>query len=94
MSDAPEYPVGCMIVSDSSYVSRRIGIVLAAGESSWEFRRILWWNGSVSLEGVVYLGAFYRAVSSPGPDLQRLSCAREEMDLIFRCCHRSINFRE
>jgi hypothetical protein len=55
-----------MIVSDSSYVSRRIGIVLDAGEPSWEFRRILWWNGSVALVGVVYLGAFYRPVSLPG----------------------------
>jgi hypothetical protein len=60
MDDVPEYPVGCMIVSDSPDVERPLGIVLGAVVSSWEFRRILWLDGRTSLEGVIYLGTFYR----------------------------------
>jgi len=63
MDDVPEYPVGCMIVSDSPDVDRHLGIVLATVTSAWEFRRILWLDGRVSLEGVIYLGTFYRPVS-------------------------------
>jgi hypothetical protein len=61
--DIPEYPVGCLIVSDSPEVTRRMGVVLSSVMSSWEFRKILWTDGKTSLEGVIYLGTFYKPIS-------------------------------
>jgi hypothetical protein len=61
--DSPEYPVGCMIVSDSPDVDREIGVVLETVVGAWEYRQVLWLDGRVSLEGIIYLGTFYRAVS-------------------------------
>lgn len=65
--DSPEYPVGCMIVSESPDVDRSVGIVIASVKSNWEYRQVLWLDGRVSLEGIIYLGTFYRAVSFVPP---------------------------
>ena len=63
MDDAPEYPVGCMIVSDSPDVDRHVGVVLGIVSGAWEYREVLWLDGRVVLEGVIYLGTFYRPVA-------------------------------
>lgn len=60
------YPVGCLVYSSSPDVDRRMGVVLACVTSQWEFRRILWTDGRVTLEGVIYLGTFYEVVQGLG----------------------------
>ena len=64
MESDDDFPVGCLISSESPDVERRMGLVLACVTSHWEFRRILWIDGRVTLEGVIYLGTFYEVVSS------------------------------
>lgn len=63
MNDSPQFPVGCMIVSDSPDVDRHVGVVLGIVIGAWEYREVLWLDGRSSLEGVIYLGTFYRPVS-------------------------------
>lgn len=63
MNNVPEYPVGCMIVSEDPYVEQQMGVVLGAFTGKWEYREILWLDGRVTTEGVIYLGTFYRPIS-------------------------------
>lgn len=63
MNDFPQFPVGCMIVSDSPDVDRHVGVVVDGFTGAWEYREVLWVDGRTSLEGVIYLGTFYQAVA-------------------------------
>lgn len=64
----PEYPPGCMISSSSPAVDRKIGTVLRRSGLGCDFREILWSNGTLSVEGLLYLRAYYRDVSPPPDD--------------------------
>lgn len=59
----PEYPPGGFIWSESPAVDRKRGTVLGY-EEQYGFRRILWSDGSLSSEGLLYLRAHYHDVAS------------------------------
>jgi hypothetical protein len=60
----PEYPPGGFIWSSSPAVDRKTGTILGYEGAMSGCRRILWGDGSLSSEGLLYLRAHYRDVAT------------------------------
>jgi len=63
-SDQLLYLPGCLVWDASSSLRRRLGLVLPPSPPTLDssLRRVLWSDGSFTIEGVRYLRTFYGGV--------------------------------